>query len=145
MSADFKIDKNMQEMTALLKALDTSIENGSALALTILVGTSFLCVDLLESRDSISLKIVSGETRSNENVYYHYQSLLNHLYAISTGSLIFETSHNKSSLILVLRSLITMLKKVLNFSAISMSKEMMLLLSASVRFTLQSLFQRKAG
>ena len=68
MSADFKIDKNMQEMTALLKALDTSIENGSALALTILVGTSFLCVDLLVSRDTIFFKMVSGEMRSNENV-----------------------------------------------------------------------------
>ena len=68
MSADFKIDKNMQEMTDLLKVLDTKIENRSALALTILVGTSLLCVDLLVSRDMISLKMVSGETRPNENV-----------------------------------------------------------------------------
>ena len=63
MSADFKIDKNMQEMTDLLKVLDTKIENRSALALTILVGTSLLCVNLLVSRDMISLKMVSGETR----------------------------------------------------------------------------------
>ena len=68
MSVDFKIDKNMQEMTDLLKALDTKIENRSALALTILVGTSLLCVDLLVSRDMISLKMVSGETRPDENV-----------------------------------------------------------------------------
>ena len=68
MSAYFKIDKNMQEMTDLLKPLDTKIENRSALALIILVGTSFLCVDLLVSRDTISLKMVSGETKSNENV-----------------------------------------------------------------------------
>ena len=68
MSAYFKIDKNMQEMTDLLKPLDTKIENRSALPLIILVGTSFLCVDLLVSRDTISLKMVSGETKSNENV-----------------------------------------------------------------------------
>ena len=66
MSADFKIGKNMQEITDLLKALDTKIK--SALALTIFVGTSWLCVDLLVSRDTISLKMMSGETRSNENV-----------------------------------------------------------------------------
>ena len=54
MSAIFKIKKNMQEMTDLLKVLDTKFENRSALALTILVGTSFLCVDLLVSRDTIS-------------------------------------------------------------------------------------------
>ena len=68
MSAVFKTDKNMQEMTDLLKALDTKFENRSALALTILVGTSLLCVDLLVSRDTISLKTVSGKTSSNENV-----------------------------------------------------------------------------
>ena len=67
MSAGFKIGKNMQEMGDLLKALDTKIENRSALALTILVGTPLLCVDLLVSRDMISLKMVSGETSSNEN------------------------------------------------------------------------------
>ena len=50
MSADFKIDKNMQEMTDLLKALDTKIENRSALALIILVGTSLLCVYLLDEQ-----------------------------------------------------------------------------------------------
>ena len=54
MSAILKIKKNMQEMTDLLKALDTKFENRSALALTILVATSFLCVDLLVSRDTIS-------------------------------------------------------------------------------------------
>ena len=64
MSADFKIDKNMQEMRDLLKALE--IENRSPLDLAILV--SLLCVDLLVSRDTISLKMVPGETRSNENV-----------------------------------------------------------------------------
>ena len=68
MSGDFKIDKNMQEMTDLLKALDTKIENRSGLALTILVVISLLGVDLLVSRDTISLKMVSGEARSNENV-----------------------------------------------------------------------------
>ena len=64
MSADFKINKNMQEMRDLLKALE--IENRSPLDLAILV--SLLCVDLLVSRDTISLKMVPGETRSNENV-----------------------------------------------------------------------------
>ena len=54
MSADFNIDKNMQEMADLLIALDTKIENRSAMALTILAGTSLLCVDLLVSRDTIS-------------------------------------------------------------------------------------------
>ena len=68
MSADFNIDKNMQEMADLLIALDTKIENRSAMALTILAGTSLLCVDLLVSRDTISWKTVSGETKSNENV-----------------------------------------------------------------------------
>ena len=70
MSAGFKIDKNMQEMTDLLKALDTKIENRSALTLPIWVGTSLLCVDLLVSRvrSQISLKLVSGKTKSNENV-----------------------------------------------------------------------------
>ena len=52
---------------------DTKSESRSALALTILDGTSLLCVDLLVSRDAISLKMVSGETRSNENVY-HFQN-----------------------------------------------------------------------
>ena len=68
MSANFKIDKNMQEVTNLWKALDTKIENRSALALTIFVGSSLLCIDLLVSRDAIFLKMVSRETRSNENV-----------------------------------------------------------------------------
>ena len=54
----------MQEMRDLLKALE--IENRSPLDLAILV--SLLCVDLLVSRDTISLKMVPGETRSNENV-----------------------------------------------------------------------------
>ena len=36
MSGDFKIEKNMQEMTDLLKALDTKIENRPGLALRIL-------------------------------------------------------------------------------------------------------------
>ena len=34
-------------MTDLLKAVDTTFENRSAMALTILVGTSLLCADLL--------------------------------------------------------------------------------------------------
>ena len=107
MSADFKVDKNMEEMTDLSKALDTKIENRSALALTILVGTSLLCVNLLVSRDMISLKMVSGKTRSNENVLSlskvsliicMLRWFLYFWIALSTGSLIFETSHNKSSL-----------------------------------------------
>ena len=51
-----------------LNALDTQIENKSEFALTILVGTSILCIPLLVSRDTISLKMVPNETRSNENV-----------------------------------------------------------------------------
>ena len=43
-SANFKTDRNLQEMTDPLKALDAKIENKSAFALTILVGTSLLCV-----------------------------------------------------------------------------------------------------
>ena len=41
--ANFKTDRNMPEMTDSLKALDTKIENKSAFALTILVGTPLLC------------------------------------------------------------------------------------------------------
>ena len=63
-SAHFNTDRNLQEMTDSLKALDTKIENKSVFALTILVGTSLLCV----ATDNISLKMVSNETRSNENV-----------------------------------------------------------------------------
>ena len=51
-----------------LKELDAKTENKSAFTLTILVGTSLLYVALLISRDMISLKIVSNETRSNGNV-----------------------------------------------------------------------------
>ena len=58
----------MQEMTDLLKALDTKIENRSALSLTIWVGTLLLCVDLLISRDTIYLNRVPSEMKSNENV-----------------------------------------------------------------------------
>ena len=68
MSADLNMDKNIQEMTDLLKELDTKTKSRSALSLTTLVGTSLLCVYLLVSRDTIPLKVVSGETRSNENV-----------------------------------------------------------------------------
>ena len=68
MSAEFKMDKYLQEMTELLKLFDTKIENRSALTLTIMVGTSSLYVDLLVSRDAISLEMVSSEMRSNENV-----------------------------------------------------------------------------
>ena len=63
-------------MTDSLKALDTKIENKSVFALTILVGTSLLCV----ATDNISLKMVSNETRSNENVFT-VKYFLNHLYA----------------------------------------------------------------
>ena len=66
--SQFKTDRNLQEMTDSLKTLDAKIENKSAFALTILVGTSLLCVAFLASRDTISLKMVSDETRSNENV-----------------------------------------------------------------------------
>ena len=152
MSAAFKIDKTMPEVTELFKALDTKFENRSELALTILVDTSLLCVYLLVSRDTISLKMVPGETRSNENVlslskvsliicmlgWFLYFRI-----AYSTGSLIFETSLNKSSLILMLSSLTTLLKKVLSFSAISMSQEMMLLLLTSVSFAVP--FSEKGG
>ena len=152
MSAVFKIDKNMPEMTELLKSLDTKFETRSELALTILVDTSLLCVYLLVSRDTISLKMVPGETRSNENVlslskvsliicmlgWFLYFRI-----AYSTGSLIFETSLNKSLLILMLSSLTTLLKKVLSFSAISMSQEMMLLLLTSVSFAVP--FSEKGG
>ena len=61
----------------------------------------------------------------------------------SAGSLIFETSLNKSSLILMLSSLTTLLKKVLSFSVISMSQEMMLLLLTSVSFAVP--FSEKGG
>ena len=152
MSAVFKIDKNMPEMTELLKSLDTKFETRSELALTILVDTSLLCVYLLVSRDTISLKMVPGETRSNENVlslskvsliicmlgWFLYFRI-----AYSTGSLIFETSLNKSLLILMLSSLTTLLKKVLSFSVISMSQEMMLLLLTSVSFAVP--FSEKGG
>ena len=152
MSAAFKIDKTMPEVTELFKALDTKFENRSELALTILVDTSLLCVYLLVSRDTVSLKMVPGETRSNENVlslskvsliicmlgWFLYFRIV-----YSAGSLIFETSLNKSSLILMLSSLTTLLKKVLSFSAISMSQEMMLLLLTSVSFAVP--FSEKGG
>ena len=152
MSAAFKIDKTMPEVTELFKALDTKFENRSELALTILVDTSLLCVYLLVSRDTVSLKMVPGETRSNENVlslskvsliicmlgWFLYFRIV-----YFAGSLIFETSLNKSSLILMLSSLTTLLKKVLSFSAISMSQEMMLLLLTSVSFAVP--FSEKGG
>ena len=152
MSAVFKIDKNMPEMTELLKSLDTKFETRSELALTILVDTSLLCVYLLVSRDTISLKMVPGETRSNENVLSLSKVFLIicmlgwFLYfriAYSTGLLIFETSLNKSLLILMLSSLTTLLKKALSFSVISMSQEMMLLLLTSVSFAVP--FSEKGG
>ena len=55
-------------MANSLKALDTKIENKSAFALIILVGASLLRVAFLVSRDNTYLKMVSDETRSNENV-----------------------------------------------------------------------------
>ena len=42
--------------------------NKSVFTLTILAGASLLCVALLESWNTISLKIVPGETRSNEKM-----------------------------------------------------------------------------
>ena len=63
-------------MTDSLKALGAKIEDKLAFALTSLVGTSLLCVAFLVSRDNISLKMVSDETRSNENVL-----LLSNVYA----------------------------------------------------------------
>ena len=60
-SANFNTARNLQEMTDSLKALDTKIENKSAFALTILVGTSLLCVAFSVSRDNISFKMVSDE------------------------------------------------------------------------------------
>ena len=67
-------------MTDSLKALDAKIEDKPAFALTILVSTSLLCVAFLVSRDNISLKMVSDETRSNENIFT-VKRFLNHLYA----------------------------------------------------------------
>ena len=69
-SANFKTDRSLQEMADSLKALDTKIESKSTFAVTLLVGTSLLWVAFLVSRDTVSLKMVSDETRSNESVYY---------------------------------------------------------------------------
>ena len=63
--------------------------------------------------------------------------------ALSTGSWLFQTSHNKSSLILKFFDYIT--KKVLSFLAISMSEEMMLLLSTSVMVSFAVTFSGKSG
>ena len=41
---NFKTDRNLQEMTDLLKALNTKVENKSSFTLTVMVGTSLLCV-----------------------------------------------------------------------------------------------------
>ena len=57
-------------MADSLKALDTIFESKSAFAVTILVGTSLLWLAFLVSRDTVSLKMVPDETRSNESVYY---------------------------------------------------------------------------
>ena len=57
-------------MADSLKALDTIFESKSAFAVTILVGTSLLWLAFLVSRDTVSLKTVTDETRSNESVYY---------------------------------------------------------------------------
>ena len=57
-------------MADSLKALDTIFESKSAFAVTILVGTSLLWLAFLVSRDTVSLKTVPDETRSNESVYY---------------------------------------------------------------------------
>ena len=67
-------------MTDSLKALGAKIEDKLAFALTSLVGTSLLCVAFSVSRDNISLKMVSNETRSNENVFT-VKCFLNHSYA----------------------------------------------------------------
>ena len=68
-------------MTDSLKASDTKIENKSAFALTILAGTSLLCVVFLVFRETIYLKMVSHETRSNENFFITVKCFHNHLYA----------------------------------------------------------------
>ena len=67
-------------MTDSLKALSAKVEDKLAFALTSLVDTSLLCVAFLVSRDNISLKMVSNETRSNENVFT-VKCFLNHSYA----------------------------------------------------------------
>lgn len=68
-SVNFKTDRKFQEMADSLSALDTKFENESPFGLTILVGTSLLCVVLLVSRDTISLRMVSEETKSSKNVF----------------------------------------------------------------------------
>ena len=62
-SANFKTDRNLLEISDSLKAFDIRIENKTAFALTILVGTSLLCVAFLVSRDMIFIKMVPNETR----------------------------------------------------------------------------------
>ena len=137
-----------------LNALDTQIENKSEFALTILVGTSILCIPLLVSRDTISLKMVPNETRSNENVLllpnvsliiFMLGCFLYSWIALSTGLLIFETLYNESSLTLMLSSFTLLLKKAYSFSAISISDDMMLLLSTNVMVSIVFAFSKKRG
>ena len=59
-------------MTDLLKAVDTKFENRSAMALTILVGTSLLCADLLLSRDAIPETWCLAR-RGQMKMFCHYQ------------------------------------------------------------------------
>ena len=135
MSADFKIDKNMQEMRDLLKALE--IENRSPLDLAILV--SLLCVDLLVSRDTISLKMVPGETRSNENVL-----------SLSKVSLIicmlgwFLYFWIAFSLIFMVTSLTTLPKKCSVFQQSQCQRRLCYCCQLALYFHSQSLFRRKA-
>ena len=134
-------------MTDSLKALDTENENKSAFALAILDGTSLLWVAFLLSRSTISLKMESDETRSNENVLLLSNVSLIicmlgwFLYfwiALSTGSLIFETSYH-----MMLSTLSILLKKAFSFSAIPISDDMMLLLSITVMFSFVFTFSKK--
>ena len=80
--------------------------------------------------------MMSDETSSNENVLL-----------LSTGSLIFETLQNKSSLTLMLSSLTVFLKKAfsLSFPAISIYDDVMLLLSTSFMFPFVFAFSEKRG
>ena len=65
--------------------------------------------------------------------------------ALWKGLLIFKKSHNKSSLTLMLSSLTILLKKAFSFSAISISDDMMLLLSTSAMFSFVFTFSEKWG
>ena len=132
--------------------MDTKTENKSVFALTILVGTSVMCVAFLVSRDKIYLKWCQMKQDQMKMLYYcllHTLLLcmlgwfLYFWIALSPRSLMSETSHNKSSLTLMLSSFTILLKKAFSFSAISISDDMMLLLSTSVMFSIVFTFPEK--